>query len=226
MPQATFYQDPGTYDYTPAADVAAGAVVMLGLLPLVTKRPIPANTKGALAAEGLFLVAKDASVFAAGDRVYWNPAGNPVGGVAGTGAATSAGVGTYLMGYVPPDGAALTGDAAVQTVLDAGRRGTRVGTATVAATGSVQADAAPVGEGFTLVTAADATKGVRLPPAVAGAVVRIKNAAAAVLKVWPATGDAVNAGAVNTAFSVPASAAVELVAYDDTTFYSLPLLPS
>jgi hypothetical protein len=39
---------------------------------------------------------------------------------------------------------------------------------TVAATGSAQTDAAAVGTGFTLVTGADATKGVILPAAVSG----------------------------------------------------------
>lgn len=98
--------------------------------------------------------------------------------------------------------------------------------AAVAATGSTQADAAAVKEGFTRVTGADATKGVLLPPAEAGTIVRIKNATAAVLKVWPSSGDAINAGAANAVFNVPASTSVTLVAEDGTTWYSFPLLPS
>ena len=96
----------------------------------------------------------------------------------------------------------------------------------VAAAGSTQADAASVKEGFTRVTGADGTKGVILPAAEAGTIVRIKNATAAILKVYPASGDAINAGAANAAFSVPASTSVTLVAEDGTTWYSFPLLPS
>jgi predicted RecA/RadA family phage recombinase len=222
--QATFLQESGTYDYTPAADVAAGAVVIVGNLALVAKRDIEANTLGALHGCGLFKVVKDASVFAAGDEVYWNPTGDPVGGTAGTGAATL--VGPYYLGTVPPAGAALTGDATVQVDLDPERRSTWTTTATVAATGSTQTDAAQLGEGFTLVTAADATKGVKLPAAAAGKRIEIKNGAAAILKIYPATGDAINALSANAAFSIAASTSVVLVAYDATTWYSIPLLPS
>lgn len=78
--------------------------------------------------------------------------------------------------------------------------------ATVAATGSVQADAASVAAGFTLATAADATKGVKLPAAAAGKICIIKNddAANAVLKIWPATGDGINAIAVNSNYVLAA----------------------
>lgn len=96
----------------------------------------------------------------------------------------------------------------------------------VAAAGSTQADAASVKEGFTRVTGADATKGVVLPAAEAGTRVLLKNGAAAALKVYPASGDAINAGAANAAFTVPASTSVTLVAEDATTWYSFPLLPS
>ena len=101
-----------------------------------------------------------------------------------------------------------------------------VASATVAATGSTQADAAQLTGGFTLVSAADATKGVKLPEAVAGRVVIIKNGANAVLKVWPSTGDAVNAIAANSNYVLAANTSSILVAYDSTTWYSVPLLAS
>ena len=99
-------------------------------------------------------------------------------------------------------------------------------TATVAATGSTQANAAAVSDGFTLVTAADATKGVVLPAAVAGRTVILKNNANAVLKVWPASGDAVNAIAADSNYVLAAYTSSLLVAYDATTWYSVPLLAS
>jgi hypothetical protein len=103
-----------------------------------------------------------------------------------------------------------------------------VASATVAATGSSQSDAAAVAEGFTLVTAANGTKGVKLPAAAAGALCIVKNddAANAVLKVYPDTDDAINAIAANSALSMAAKTAALFVAYDATTWYTVPLLPS
>lgn len=102
----------------------------------------------------------------------------------------------------------------------------RIPTATVAATGTNQATAAALTDGFTLVTAADATKAVRLPPAEPGLVVIIKNNVALALPVFPAVGDAINAGAANAAYTMAASVSLLLVAYDATTWYSVPLLGS
>jgi len=99
-------------------------------------------------------------------------------------------------------------------------------TATVAAAGSAQGDAAAVTTGFTLVSAADGTKGVILPTASAGLICIIKNGAAANLKVYPNTSDAINAGAANAAYTLAANTSTLLVAYDATTWYSLPLVAS
>lgn len=103
-----------------------------------------------------------------------------------------------------------------------------VKSATVAAAGSTQGTAAAVAGGFTLVTAADGTKGVVLPAAAAGLVVIIKNADAAnaILKVYPASGDAINAIAADSAYSMAAKTSMLLVAYDATTWYTVPLLAS
>jgi hypothetical protein len=98
--------------------------------------------------------------------------------------------------------------------------------ATVAAAGSTQANAAAVSDGFTLVSGADGTKGILLPAAVAGRTVILKNNANAVLKVWPASGDAVNAIAADSNYVLAAYTSSLLVAYDSTTWYSVPLLAS
>ena len=98
--------------------------------------------------------------------------------------------------------------------------------ATVAAAGTNQATAAAVSDGFTLVSAADGTKGILLPAAVAGRTVILKNNANAVLKVWPASGDAVNAIAADSNYVLAAYTSSLLVAYDSTTWYSVPLLAS
>ena len=102
----------------------------------------------------------------------------------------------------------------------------KIPTATVAATGSVQGDAAALATGFSLVSAADGTKGVVLPTAVAGAVAIVKNNANAVLKLYPASSDAINALSADAALSMAAYTTAVLVAYDATTWYTIPLLPS
>lgn len=106
-----------------------------------------------------------------------------------------------------------------------------IAVAALAATGADQAGAAAIATGsfsFTHATAADGTKGIRLPAAAAGGVHIIKNsdAANAVLKVYPATGDAINALAANASLDMAAKTSAILVALDATTWYSIPLLPS
>lgn len=74
---AIFIQDGDSIDYTPGADVAAGAVVVQGDLVGVTKRAIPANTPGSLAVTGVFDFPKatgGGTAIAAGINVYWNAA--------------------------------------------------------------------------------------------------------------------------------------------------------
>lgn len=51
---ASYVQDGALLDYTPAADVAAGAVVVIGSLVGVAPRAIAANAVGALAIEGVW----------------------------------------------------------------------------------------------------------------------------------------------------------------------------
>ena len=106
--------------------------------------------------------------------------------------------------------------------------GLYLNSSTVAATGSAQTDAAALSPGFNLATGADAAKGVILPAAVAGLVVIVKNADAAnaVLKVYPATGDAINALAANASYDITNLTSTLLVAYDATTWYSVPLVAS
>jgi predicted RecA/RadA family phage recombinase len=74
---ARYVSDDETVDYTPTADVAAGAVVVQGDLVGVAKLDIAANRLGALAVEGVFDVAKATgagSGIAVGVNVYWDVA--------------------------------------------------------------------------------------------------------------------------------------------------------
>ena len=99
--------------------------------------------------------------------------------------------------------------------------------ASVAATGSTYADAAAVtGYGLTVVTAADGTKGVILPTAVAGGIVYVKSTAG-ILKVYPATGGTINALTATTgAYSTAAAGVTILVASSATQWYTFPLVSS
>jgi len=76
MATATFIHDGSAIDYTPGADVAAGAVVVQGELVGVVRTAIAANALGALAVVGVFDLPKasgDGGI-AAGAEVYWDEA--------------------------------------------------------------------------------------------------------------------------------------------------------
>ncbi len=129
---ATRYQgEDDKIDYTPNSDVAAGAVVVVGTIPMIAEVAIASGVKGALSCEGVFKVPQKAEVFAAGDAVYWDTTGNPYGGTAGSGAATGTASGASLMGIAT----AATGatDTYVKVLLTAAKR-------TTAIAGSVTAD--------------------------------------------------------------------------------------
>jgi hypothetical protein len=93
-----------------------GQVVLLGVIPTICE-PTDPNRPGynSLNTSGVWDVPKDASVFAAGDKVYWNATGNPTVGTAGSGAATSTAAGANLMGMATQP--QLTTDPNVRTML-------------------------------------------------------------------------------------------------------------
>ena len=89
---ATFIHDGSSIDYTPGSAVTAGAVVVQGELVGVAKVPIPANTLGALAVEGVFDFPKatgGGTAITAGANCYWN---------AGAQQATTTATGNKLIG--------------------------------------------------------------------------------------------------------------------------------
>jgi len=70
---ATFIQDGDAVDFQPAADVAAGEVVVQGDLVGVAKTPIAAGTLGALATRGVFDFPKaGGGAIASGVVLYWD----------------------------------------------------------------------------------------------------------------------------------------------------------
>jgi len=96
-----------------------------------------------------------------------------------------------------------------------------------AAAGSSQADGVALVSEVNFVSGADATKGAILPPTpVVGRRVRVINTAAAVLKVYPATGGTINALSANAAISMAANTSADFEASSTTQWYTTPRVPS
>jgi predicted RecA/RadA family phage recombinase len=75
MATVRFVHAGAAIDYTPAADVSAGDVVVQGELVGVAKLDIAADALGALAVTGVFDFPKTAGVgeaIAVGSKVYWD----------------------------------------------------------------------------------------------------------------------------------------------------------
>ncbi len=70
--QARFIHDGKSIDFFPAADVAAGTVIVEGELVGVTKLDIQVGRLGALAVVGVFDVAKANAAITLGSKVYWD----------------------------------------------------------------------------------------------------------------------------------------------------------
>ena len=95
--------------------------------------------------------------------------------------------------------------------------------------GTTQADATAIPSNASLaliVSAGDGTAGIRLPKAVEGKAYLIKNTGGSALLVYPATGDGINAIAVNSALSMAALTSAVIAASGSVTWYTIPLLPS
>jgi hypothetical protein len=89
---------------------------------------------------------------------------------------------------------------------------------TIAAAGNSQGTATAIVKKVTAVTAADGTKGVVLPTAVAGLIYEIGNGVNAILKLYPNTSDTINSGSANAAIDVAAYKSARCVAYDATNW--------
>lgn len=212
-----------TIKYTPGSAVVAGQVVVLNNQVTIAPDAIAASTEGVVDTSGCFDVPKSSEAWSQGDEIFYNSTGDPYGGDAGSGCFTNVGAGNVYAGVTPMAVAANTSKGKLILIPSRSRTNT---VKTVAAAGSAQGDAAALVDGFNLVTGADGTKGVLLPAAYLGRNVTIKNNTNAVLKVYPSTGDAVNALSANAAMSIAAFTCPTYTAIDATTWMSAPLLPS
>lgn len=203
-------------DYSPAADVYTGDIVVIGTNCFLATNPIAGTTTSyidgtpataGLKAFGVWKVNKDTSVFADGDPVFWLATGSPVVGTASTGAVSSNSAGFYVGKAV---GAALTGDQYVYVLVGIPRNSgtsTELIGASTAAAGSTTTDAGVLPAGTAPnypTTAADGTKGVRINAAdqVTGRKLFIGNGVSnQILKVYAPSGGVINGAAADAAFS-------------------------
>lgn len=124
----------------------------------------------------------------------------------------------YLMEGIALEAASADGDIIEVQPLEAGPHNV----ASVAAAGSAQGDAATLTAGINTVSAADGTKGVILPAAVAGLVVEVYNEHASNgLKVYPATGDDINDGTANAAVTIEGKTLARFTALDTSTWAAI-----
>jgi len=99
----------------------------------------------------------------------------------------------------------------------------------VTAAGSSQTDATAIPTNSSLaliVSAGDNTVGIRLPKAVKGKTYCVKNIGSGGLKVYPATGDAINAIVADTAITMLTVTSALFVAQNSTTWQTIPTVPS
>lgn len=70
--KAVYIQKGHAVDYTPAADVAAGDVIVIGTLVGIAKLDIADGKLGALAVRGVYDIEKAVGEITAGAIVYWD----------------------------------------------------------------------------------------------------------------------------------------------------------
>lgn len=104
---------------------------------------------------------------------------------------------------------------------------------TIVPGGSTQTDAAQIPLKLSpaiVVAAGDDITGIKLPPATKGKMFCVKNVGTggvtSKLNVYPATGDAINAAAVNVALQMGAATSAIFIALNSTTWYTFPTVPS
>lgn len=97
------------------AALASGQVVVTGSLVGVSLGAYEIGDTAQIALDGVFTVPKSTGAISHGAAVYWAAAGDPIGGTAGTGAATATATSNTLMGYA--FAAVASGDATVNVRL-------------------------------------------------------------------------------------------------------------
>jgi predicted RecA/RadA family phage recombinase len=222
-----FRQRGDTLDYTPSVDTLAGTVVLIGTtIVTIVETFIAANKKGSRTIRGGWNVPKDSSDVVAGDSLYWDENGSPVGGTALSGAFTKTASGNVFAGVALEDAGTGVGDVDMfLRSIDGTVPGNLapVPQGTVAASNSAINNGTPITSlGITLVTAADNTKAVVLPDAAAGSVLWLANFSGGnnTLAVFPTVNDAINLLGANNVYTQATNSVVGFTKYNASQWYT------
>jgi len=115
--QIQYYATGDSIDYTPSSAVTAGTPLEIGGQAAVPANDIAANVKGAVQVKGNFKVVQKAEIISAGAGVWWDADGDPVGGTAGSGAATATkqtGAADFFLGRCIETSAAADAQVAIE----------------------------------------------------------------------------------------------------------------
>ena len=160
--------DDGGLQYTSAAAVTGGDVIVQAGIVGISPVNADANKPVGLSLEGIYDVPKTTAAWVIGQPVFWDSAGNPDSGDAGSGAANQIGTGIY-MGIATQ--AAGSGDNTGRVLLNAPYPARPV--AVTATTGGGTTGLIPAGASYVTVTSDNADKQISLPAGYVGQVLRI-----------------------------------------------------
>lgn len=223
----TFRQIGDTVDVNFVSATLAGTVKVIGTTVVtILTTDVAAGANGACATRGIFNVPKDNSDVSAGDSLYWDDNGSPVGGTALSGAFTKTASGNVFAGIATEAAGTSVGDCDMNLrSIDGTVPGNLapVPTGTVAASNSAINNGTPITAlGYTLVTAADNTKAVVLPDAATGSVLWLGNFAGAnaTLPVFPQVNDTINLLAANASYVQATNSVVGFIKYNAVAWYT------
>lgn len=160
--------DDGGLQYTSAAAVTGGDVIVQAGIVGISPVNADANKPVGLSLEGIYDVPKTTAAWVLGQPVFWDATGNPDSGDAGSGAANQIGTGIY-MGIATQ--AAGSGDNTGRVLLNAPYPARPV--AVTATTGGGTTGLIPAGASYVTVTSDNADKQISLPAGYVGQVLRI-----------------------------------------------------
>jgi predicted RecA/RadA family phage recombinase len=160
--------DDGGFQYTSAAAVTGGDVIVQAGIVGISPVNADANKPVGLSLEGIYDVPKTTAAWVIGQPVFWDSAGNPDSGDAGSGAANQIGTGVYMgIATAAADSGANTG----RVLLNAPYPLRPV--AVTATTGGATTGLIPAGASYVTVTSDSADKQISLPAGYVGQVLRI-----------------------------------------------------
>ena len=160
--------DDGGLQYTSAAAVTGGDVIVQAGIVGISPVNADASKPVGLSLEGIYDVPKTTAAWVIGQPVFWDSAGNPDSGDAGSGAANQIGTGVYMgIATAAADSGANTG----RVLLNAPYPLRPV--AVTATTGGGTTGLIPAGASYVTVTSDNADKQISLPAGYVGQVLRI-----------------------------------------------------